>query len=72
MSGGLKVLALKEEDVTKLLASSCHLGSTSEDYQMKQYIFRRKPDGECASGFLFRYPVLDFVLTCVKIQNSTG
>ena len=46
MSGGLEVLALKEEDVTKLLAASCHQGSTNEDYQMKQYIFRRKPDGE--------------------------
>ena len=48
MSGGLEVLALKEEDVTKLLASSCHQGSTNEDYQMKQYIYRRKPDGECS------------------------
>jgi len=45
MSGGLESLALKEEDVTKLLAASVHQGSTNEDYQMKQYIFRRKPDG---------------------------
>ncbi|XP_076447052.1 small ribosomal subunit protein uS2-like [Babylonia areolata] len=45
MSGGLDVLALKEEDVTKLLAASVHQGSTNEDYQMKQYIFKRKPDG---------------------------
>lgn len=45
MSGGLDVLALKEEDVTKLLAASTHQGSTNEDYQMQQYIFRRKPDG---------------------------
>jgi len=39
------VLSLKEEDVTKLLAASCHLGSTNEDFQMKQYIFKRKSDG---------------------------
>lgn len=53
MSGGLEVLALKEEDVTKLLAATCHQGSTNEDYQMKQYIFRRKADGEfcfCSCG----------------------
>ena len=50
MSGGLEVLALKEEDVTKLLAASCHQGSTNEDYQMKQYIFRRKPDGESSAS----------------------
>ncbi|KAL8593313.1 hypothetical protein ACOMHN_009966 [Nucella lapillus] len=45
MSGGLDVLALKDEDVTKLLAASVHQGSTNEDFQMKQYIFKRKPDG---------------------------
>lgn len=45
MSGGLDVLALKEEDVTKLLGASAHQGSTNEDYQMKTYIFKRKPDG---------------------------
>ncbi|XP_072168585.1 small ribosomal subunit protein uS2-like [Diadema setosum] len=45
MSGGLDVLALKEEDVTKLLASSTHIGSGNLDYQMTQYVFKRKPDG---------------------------
>ena len=40
------VLALKEEDVTKLLISNCHQGSTNVDYRMTQYIFRRrKSDG---------------------------
>jgi len=39
------VLALREEDVTKLLAASVHQGSTNEDYQMKQYIYKRRPDG---------------------------
>jgi len=45
MSGGLEALALREEDVTKLLLASVHQGSTNEDYQMKQYIFKRRPDG---------------------------
>jgi len=45
MSGGLDALALREEDVTKLLLASVHQGSTNEDYQMKQYIFKRRTDG---------------------------
>lgn len=38
-------MALKEEDVTKLIASGAHLGSTNVDFQMEQYVFKRKPDG---------------------------
>lgn len=45
MSGGLDVLGLKEDDVQKFLACSTHLGSTNVDYQMEQYVFKRKPDG---------------------------
>jgi len=45
MSGGLEVLSLKEEDVTKLLVANAHQGSTNDDFQMKQYIYKRKPDG---------------------------
>lgn len=45
MSGGLEVLALKEEDVTKMLASSAHLGTTNVDFQMEQYVYKRRPDG---------------------------
>jgi len=45
MSGNLDVLALKEEDVTKFLACSTHLGSTNVDFQMEQYCYKRKPDG---------------------------
>jgi len=45
MSGGLDVLALKEDDVQKLLASGAHIGSSNLDYQMTQYIYKRKPDG---------------------------
>jgi len=45
MSGGVDVLALKEEDVTKFLACSTHLGTQNVDFQMTGYIYKRKPDG---------------------------
>ena len=41
MSGGLDVLGLKEDDVTKFLA--CR--ATNVDFQMQQYMYKRKPDG---------------------------
>ncbi|CAD5124475.1 unnamed protein product [Dimorphilus gyrociliatus] len=44
MSGGLDVLNLKEDDVTKFLASGAHLGTTNVDFQMEQYIYKRKTD----------------------------
>ena len=48
MSGGLDVLALKEDDVTKLLAAGAHLGDPNIDFQMAQYVYKTKPDGECS------------------------
>lgn len=45
MSGGLDVLSLRENDVAKFLAASTHLGSTSVDFQMMQYVYKRKSDG---------------------------
>ena len=45
MSGGLDVLALKEEDVTLFLAANTHLGATNSDFQMEQYISKKKADG---------------------------
>lgn len=45
MSGGLEVLSLKEDDVTKMLAAGSHLGTTNVDFQMEQYIYKRRPDG---------------------------
>jgi len=46
MSGGLDATALKEEDITKFLGCSTHLGANNVDYQMEQYVFKRKPEGE--------------------------
>lgn len=45
MSGGLDVLSLKEDDVTKMLAASTHLGTTNVDFQMEQYVYKRRQDG---------------------------
>uniref|UniRef100_A0A1W7R9M6 Small ribosomal subunit protein uS2 n=1 Tax=Hadrurus spadix TaxID=141984 RepID=A0A1W7R9M6_9SCOR len=45
MSGGLNVLALKEDDVSKFLASGTHTGSNNLDFQMEQYVFKRRSDG---------------------------
>lgn len=36
---------IAEEDVTKMLAASTHLGTTNVDYQMEQYVYKRRPDG---------------------------
>ncbi|XP_018325510.1 40S ribosomal protein SA [Agrilus planipennis] len=45
MSGGLDVLSLKEDDVTKMLAACTHLGTSNVDFQMEQYIYKRRSDG---------------------------
>jgi len=46
MSGGLDVLALKEEDVVKFIACAAHLGANQCDFQMEQYCYKRKADGQ--------------------------
>ena len=46
MSGGLDVLAMKEDDITKLLAASTHLGDANVDFQMAQYVYKVKTDGQ--------------------------
>jgi small subunit ribosomal protein SAe len=45
MSGGLDVLQIREDDVTKMLAATTHIGSENADFQMAQYIFKRRSDG---------------------------
>ncbi|XP_057373263.1 small ribosomal subunit protein uS2-like [Daphnia carinata] len=45
MSGGSDKLSLKEDDVTKMLAATTHIGSTNTDFQMEQYIYKRRSDG---------------------------
>lgn len=45
MSGSLDVLALKDDDVTKFLACSTHLGANNADFQNKAYVYKCKADG---------------------------
>lgn len=45
MSGGLNVLSLKQEDVAKFLSCNTHIGSNNLDYQMEQYVYKRRGDG---------------------------
>jgi len=45
MSAAKGVLSLQEEDLTKILVANSHLGSQNLNYQMEQYVFKRKNDG---------------------------
>ena len=45
MARACDVLNTKEEDVLKFLAAGTHLGGTKLDFQMEQYIYKRKSDG---------------------------
>jgi len=46
MSGGLEVLQLREDDVSKMLAATTHIGSQNVDFQMQQYVYKRGSDGK--------------------------
>ncbi|KAK2090900.1 hypothetical protein P7K49_030184 [Saguinus oedipus] len=45
MSRAFDVLQMKKEDVLKFLAAGTYLGGTNLDFQMEQYIYKRKSDG---------------------------
>jgi len=45
MSGGSPILDLKEDDVQKFLACATHLGASNLNFQMEQYVYKRKSDG---------------------------
>jgi ribosomal protein S2 len=45
MSAAKGVLSLQEEDLTKILVANAHLGSQNLDFQMEQYVFKRKNNG---------------------------
>jgi len=47
MSAAKTVLSLQEEDLTKILVANAHLGSQNLDFQMEQYVFKRKNNGVC-------------------------
>jgi len=45
MSEGNKVLQLRQEDVKYFLAANTHIGATNVNFQMEQYVFKRRSDG---------------------------
>jgi len=42
---GIDALSLKEDDVTKMLAATTHIGAPNCDFQMEQYIYKQRQDG---------------------------
>jgi len=45
MSGGNSALTITEDDVTKMLAATTHIGSSNSEKTMEQYIYKKKNDG---------------------------
>jgi len=45
MSGGLDVLKVTEDDITKMLAATTHLGPENSETTMEQYVFKKRNDG---------------------------
>lgn len=45
MSGGLDVLKATEDDITKMLAATTHIGSENSEITMLQYVFKKRPEG---------------------------
>lgn len=42
-------MSLEENDVTRFLAASTHLGANNVNFQMEQYVYKRRQDGKCPS-----------------------
>ncbi|UXI16304.1 myosin heavy chain protein [Sarcoptes scabiei] len=45
MSGGQDSLKLAEDDVMKMLAANIHIGTNNLDFQMENYVYKRRADG---------------------------
>merc|ERR1711970_938770 len=45
MSGGLSVMDIDMQDMTRFLAASTHLGANNVNFQMENYVFKRRQDG---------------------------
>jgi len=45
MSEGLKALQLRKEDVKYFLAAHTHIGSTNVNFQMENYVYKKRSDG---------------------------
>lgn len=47
-------MALKEDDVTKMLAAGTHLGAENVNFQMEQYVYKKRVDGKYLSCICFK------------------
>merc|ERR1711970_826869 len=45
MSGGLSVMDIDMQDMTRFLAASTHIGANNVNFQMENYVFKRRQDG---------------------------
>jgi len=45
MSGGLDALKVTEDDITKMLAATTHVGPDNSETTMEQYVFKKRNDG---------------------------
>eukprot|EP00126_Sphaerothecum_destruens_P012708 Sdes_comp21767_c0_seq1m20336 len=45
MSGANNILAPHADDIRKLLVAQAHLGTKNVNFQMKNYVYKRRPDG---------------------------
>jgi len=45
MSGNIDKMQLRQDDVLKFLACQTYLGAQNVDFQMEQYVYKRRPDG---------------------------
>lgn len=55
MSGGIEALAMKEDDVMKMLAAGSHLGDANVHFQMSDYVYKTKSDGIMDSPIYVMY-----------------
>lgn len=72
MSGNLDILSLKEDDVTKMLAATTHIGSTSVNFQMEQYVYKRRTDGVHIINLGRTYEKLLLAARCIASIEHPG
>lgn len=72
MSGGLDILAPREEDVIKFLACATHVGTANLDFQMKQYVYKRKPDGKLTVPIKFYLKCMSGKIDFVNYEDAVS
>lgn len=69
MSGNCEALQLKEDDVKKILACGSHIGSSQVDFQMEQYVYKRRPDGKIITSYLVLLSSCHPTIIILKIND---